>query len=377
MVRLAFRFAVGLLLSFGLARPGAAQAPAAQAPAAQPSAAQAPLVQAPVVQAPVVQAPSGASDPIDAGSLRRPVATYSIVARDSTTGQLGVAVQSHWFGVGSIVPWAEPGVGAVATQSFVDPRYGPLGLALMRHGRSAQQALDALVSTDSGRAVRQVAMVDAEGRVAVHTGDNAIEAAGHRTGAQYAVQANLMENDTVWDAMAEAYESAEGDLAARLLAALEAAQAEGGDIRGKQSAALLVVSAASTGAPWYDRIVDLRIADHPEPVQELGRLVRLNRAYVKLNEGDEHVTQGDLEKAMQSYRAAMELVPDAATNGEAPFWVGITLASEGRVDDAVPFLRRAYAQDAKWATLVDRLPDAGLLPNDALAQQLVDAMTQE
>ncbi len=308
---------------------------------------------------------------------RRPVATYSIVARDSTTGQMGVAVQSHWFSVGSIVPWAEPGVGAVATQSFVDPRYGPLGLELMRHGRSAPEALEALVSTDEGRAVRQVAMVDAEGRVAAHTGERAVEAAGHRTGAQYSVQANLMERATVWDAMAEAYEATEGDLADRLLAALEAAQAQGGDIRGKQSAALLVVRAEPTGAPWSDRLFDLRVEDHPEPVAELRRLVRLQRAYQKLNEGDEHVTEGDIEAAMDAYRTAMELVPDEATNGEAPFWVGITLASEGRVEEAIPYLQRAYAQDDNWAELVPRLPASGLLPDDgALVERLVRRMKE-
>ena len=308
-------------------------------------------------------------------STRRPVATYSIVARDSATGQMGVAVQSHWFSVGSVVPFAEPGVGAVATQSFVDPRYGPLGLELMRYGRTAGEALEALVTTDDGRAVRQVAMVDADGNVAVHTGDDAVQEAGHQTGAQYSVQANMMESASVWPAMAEAYESAEGDLASRLLAALEAAQAEGGDIRGKQSAALVVVRAEPTGQRWSDRIFDLRIEDHETPVQELKRLVRLQRAYQKLNEGDEHVTQGDVQAAMESYRSAMDLVPDEATEGEAPFWVGITLASEDRVDEAIPYLKRAYAQNEQWATLVERLPEAGLLPSMELAKRLQKEMT--
>lgn len=308
-------------------------------------------------------------------STRRPVATYSIVARDSTTGQMGVAVQSHWFSVGSVVPFAEPGVGAVATQSFVDPRYGPLGLELMRYGRTAEEALEALVTTDDGRAVRQVAMVDANGNVAAHTGEDAVQEAGHRTGAQYSVQANMMENASVWPAMAEAYETADGDLASRLLAALEAAQAEGGDIRGKQSAALVVVQEESTGQRWADRLFDLRIEDHETPVEELKRLVRMQRAYQKLNEGDEHVTEGDVQAAMDSYRSAMDLVPDEATDGEAPFWVGITLASEDRVDDAIPYLRRAYAQNEQWATLVERLPEAGLLPSVELAKRLQKEMT--
>lgn len=306
---------------------------------------------------------------------RRPVATYSIVARDAETGQLGVAVQSHWFSVGSVVPWAEAGVGAVATQSFVEPSYGPLGLALMAAGRSARQALDALVSTDEGAAVRQVAFVDAAGTVAVHTGSRAVEAAGHRTGDGYSVQANMMENATVWDAMAEAYERTDGDLAERMLAALDAAQAEGGDIRGKQSAALLVVRAEPTGKPWLDRVFDLRVEDHPEPVRELRRLVGLQRAYHHLNAGDAHVTEGDIEAAMADYRAAMELARDEATNGEAPFWVGITLASVGRVEEALPYLARAYEQDARWADLVARLPAAGLLPDDeSLVQTLIVRM---
>jgi uncharacterized Ntn-hydrolase superfamily protein len=243
----------------------------------------------------------------------------------------------------------------VATQSFVDPRYGPLGLELMRYGRTAKEALKALVTTDDGRAVRQVAMVDTDGNVAAHTGEDAVQEAGHQTGAQYSVQANMMENEEVWPAMAEAYESAEGDLASRLVAALEAAQAEGGDIRGKQSAALLVVRAEPTGRRWEDRVFDLRIEDHENPVKELKRLVRLQRAYQKLSEGDE-LTQGDVQAAMESYRQAMDLVPDEATGGEAPFWVGVTLASEGRVDDAIPYLRRTYQQREAWATLIERLP---------------------
>ena len=308
-------------------------------------------------------------------SERRPVATYSIVARDSATGQMGVAVQSHWFSVGAIVPWAEAGVGAVATQSFVEPSYGPLGLELMRLGRSAPQALAALISTDEGAAVRQVAMVDAQGRVAAHTGAKNIQAAGNHTGAQYSVQANLMENPTVWTAMAHAYETAEGDLADRLLAALEAAQGEGGDIRGRQSAAIIVVSATSTGRPWMDRIFDLRVEDNPRPVAELRRLVTLQRAYRKLNEGDGLVTAGKTDQAMEAYQAAMEMVPDSAINGEAAFWVGITLASIDREADAIPYLRRAYAQSHNWAELVPRLPASDLLPDDqTLVRRLVAGM---
>ena len=305
---------------------------------------------------------------------RRPVATYSIVARDPATGEMGVAVQSHWFSVGAIVPWAEAGVGAVATQSFVEPSYGPLGLELMRMGRTAPEALKALVTTDANEAVRQVAMVDAQGRVDAHTGSGAIFAAGHHVGNGFSTQANMMENPTVWDAMARAFESTRGDLAERLLAALEAAEGEGGDIRGRQSAAIIVVSGTSTGRPWLDRKFDLRVEDHPTPVPELRRLVHLQRAYNALNEGDGLVTDGDIEGAMAAYTRAMDLVPDEATNGEAPFWVGITLASIGREDDAIPYLRRATAQDPNWSELMRRLPAAGLLPSAEVADRLAAAL---
>jgi len=309
---------------------------------------------------------------------KRPVATYSIVAYDAATGQLGVAVQSHWFSVGPIVPFVEPGVGAVATQSFVDSRYGPLGLELMRTGRTAEDALAALVSTDTGEAVRQVAMVDASGRVAAHTGSLAVQAAGHHVGDGYSVQANMMESETVWPAMARAFETAEGDLADRMLAALEAAQAEGGDIRGKQSAALIVAKAEGTGLPWQDRLFDLRIDDHATPIAELKRLVRMQRAYNAMNAGDAFVTAGDMAAALKQYDMAMSLLPDDATNGEAPFWVGITLVGNGDVDDAIPFLKRAQAQDERWAELVTRLPSSKLLPDDeALISRLVSAMRGE
>jgi len=312
------------------------------------------------------------------GMPTRPVATYSIVARDSLTGEMGVAVQSHWFSVGPIVPWAEAGVGAVATQSFAEPAYGPLGLDLMRLGRGAPLALEALVSTDAGEAVRQVAMIDSEGNVAVHTGSRAIQAAGHRMGAQYSVQANLMESPTVWDAMAEAYETAEGDLAERMLAALEAAEGEGGDIRGRQSAAILIVSGESTGRAWADRRFDLRVEDHPDPVGELRRLVQLQRAYAQLNEGDEWLAQDDVARALQSYAEATAIVPDEATNGEAAFWVGVTLAGSERVEEALPYLRRAYRQDPRWAEVVRRLVPPGLLPDDDdLLHTLIEGMSSE
>ena len=307
-------------------------------------------------------AQSQAVDADVAAFARRPVATYSIVARDPVTGELGVAVQSHWFSVGPIVPFAEAGVGAIATQSFVDPSYGSLGLELMKAGRSATDALAGLLVADEHPEVRQVAMIDDAGNVTAHTGASAIIAAGHHVGENYSVQANLMESPTVWPSMAEAFETTEGDLAARMLAALQAAQAEGGDIRGRQSAALIVVSGEPTGLPWVDRIFDLRIEDHEKPLEELARLLHLARAYREMNAGDESMTQSDIAAAVDHYNAASAMVPESA---EMVYWAAVTLASEGRMEEALPRFARAFALESpRWAVLTPRLPAAGLLPDD-------------
>jgi uncharacterized Ntn-hydrolase superfamily protein len=292
----------------------------------------------------------------------RPVATYSIVARDPQTGQLGVAVQSHWFSVGSVVPWAEAGVGAVATQSLVDPAYGPLGLELMRGGRTAPQSLRALVASDDGMEVRQVAMIDAAGRVAAHTGSKCIQYADHVVNAegQFSVQANLMARDGVCQAMAEAYRQGDGDLAERLLAALDAAERAGGDIRGRQSAALLIVSAKSTGKPWVDHLFDLRIEDHPQPVDELKRLVRLQRAYLHMNRGDAAVEENDFVKAAEEYAAAEQFAPEIV---EIPFWHAVTLAGGGRLDEALPIFKRVFERQPIWLQVIPRLAAAGLIPD--------------
>lgn len=287
--------------------------------------------------------------------------TYSIVARDPETGELGVAVQSHWFSVGQIVAWAESEVGAVATQSFVDPSYGPLGLDLMRAGKSAPDALKALIAADSQENVRQVAMIDANGRVAAHTGRKAIIAAGHHVGTNYSVQANLMANDKVWPAMARAFESAKGDLAERMLVALEAAESVGGDIRGKQSAALLVVRGKSTGRPWSDRLFDLRVDDAPDPLRELRRLVRLQRAYNFMNRGDELAAESKWDEAMEHYSRGAELAPEIE---ELPYWKAVTLFSAGREDEALPIFREVFARNPNYVELTRRLPASGLLPDD-------------
>ena len=287
--------------------------------------------------------------------------TFSIVARDPQSGEMGVAVQSHWFSVGSVVTWAEAGVGAVATQALVEVSYGPLGLALMRAGKSAPAALAALLAADEGRDMRQVAMVDTQGCVAVHTGPRCIADAGHEAGEGFSVQANMMARPDVWPAMARAYREASGDLAARLLAALEAGQSAGGDVRGKQSAAILIVKPVSTGRPWADTAMELRVEDHPEPIRELGRLVNVQRAYQRMNRGDELLGARKVEEALREYRAAAEMVPEL---DELPFWHAVTLADLGRVDEALPIFRDVFARNADWATLVARLPQAGLLRDD-------------
>ncbi len=300
---------------------------------------------------------------------KRPVHTYSIVARDAATGEMGVAVQSHWFSVGTGVAWAEAGVGAVATQSFIDPSYGKLGLDLMRAGKSAPDALKSLLAGDEARDVRQVAMIDREGRVLAHTGAKNIPAAGHSLGKDYSVQANLMLNEKVWPAMARAFESTKGDLAERMMAALEAAQAEGGDIRGKQSAALIVVKERSTGRPWLDRVFDLRVDDHTDPLKELRRLLLTARAYNHMNAGDLAVEHKDNEAALREYSAAARLVPD---NAEMIYWHAIALVNMNRVDESLPLFKKVFRMDKNWATLTPRLVKPGLIPdNPALIERIV------
>jgi len=298
---------------------------------------------------------SGAEKPL------RPVHTYSIVALDKATGELGAAVQSHWFSVGALVPWVEAGVGAVATQSFVEPSYGPLGLELMKVGKRADDALAALLRADKNEAVRQVAMVDARGKAAAHTGKNCIAEAGHYAGDGFSCQANMMLKATVWKAMAGAFETAKGELADRLIAALEAAEKEGGDIRGRQSAAIIVVKGKSTGVWWRDRIYDLRVEDHTAPVPELKRLLKLNKAYNHMNQGDEYMTENKTTEAMKEYSRGMAIYPD---NPEMIFWPAVTLASTGKVEDSLPLFKKVFDADPNWALLLQRLPKAGQFPND-------------
>jgi uncharacterized Ntn-hydrolase superfamily protein len=278
--------------------------------------------------------------------------TYSIVARDPETGQLGVAVQSHWFSVGPIVPWALPGVGAVATQANVEIAYGPRALELMREGADSRQALARLVAEDPGAAGRQVAVIDAAGQVAVHTGDACIAHAGHVTGEAVSCQANMMASERVWPEMLEAFNSVDGGLTQRLLAALDAAELAGGDVRGRQSAAILVVPAA--GEPWR-KLVSLRVEDHPDPLPELHRLVSLHEAYGLASRGDELVNEGRHDEAAQAYRRAAELAPD---NAELRFWAGLGHAQAGELDTGVELVREAIASHSGWSDLLERLSPA-------------------
>ena len=288
----------------------------------------------------------------------RPISTYSIVALDAETGQLGVAVQSHWFSVGTVVPWAKAGVGAVATQSIAEPSYGPKGLALMEQGTPADEALQSLLAKDIGENVRQVAMVDAQGNVGVHTGSRCISHASHLTGKNYSVQANIMAKSTVPSAMVQAFESTTGDLAERMLAALDAAEAEGGDLRGRQSAAMLVVSGEPTGDPWTDRIVDLDVADHENPLIELRRLYRISQAYRHAQRGDEYMEKNEMDSALQEYSAATKLYPE---NPELPFWTAVTLAQTGELEKALLIFNDVFSRNGNLRELVPRIVQAGFL----------------
>jgi uncharacterized Ntn-hydrolase superfamily protein len=288
--------------------------------------------------------------------------TFSIVARDSATGQMGVAVQSHWFSTGSLVTWAEAGVGVVATQSMVEVSYGPKGLDGMRSDKSPQTILDELLAKDDGRELRQVAMVNALGLVAAHTGTRCIAEAGHETGEQFSVQANMMLKNTVWHAMAEAFTAASGELSECLMAALDAAQGEGGDIRGKQSAAMLVVKGDKCENPWQGILVDVRVDDHPEPLQELRRLLIVNKAYESMNQGDAFLAEGKISEAFVAYDTAARLAPEII---ELPFWQAVTLAESNRVEEALPIFRKVFNEDPHWLELVKRLPAAGLLKVNA------------
>ena len=286
--------------------------------------------------------------------------TFSIVARDEKTGKIAVGVQSHWFSVGTSVSWAEAGVGAVATQSFTNKSFGIRGLALLKQGKTAQEALDILLLDDAGREVRQVGIVDAKGNVANFTGKNCVDFAGQLKGKNYAVQSNMMLNDKVPAAMVKSYEAnANLPLAERVLEALKAAQKVGGDIRGKQSAAILVVKGEATGKPWDENhLVDLRVDDNAAPLVEMERLLKTHRAYDHMNNGDLATEVNDMKLAMKEYEAAMKMFPK---NLEMQYWTAITLANNGNIQKATLMLKAIYAKEPNWKEMTKRLPKSGLL----------------
>ena len=290
--------------------------------------------------------------------IPRPVSTYSIVAIEKKTKQMGVAVQSHWFSVGSVVSWGEAGVGVVATQAFVEVSYGPLGIALMRAGKSPHQALKSLLAGDDKANVRQVAMLDASGNIAAHTGRTCLPEAGDKRGEEASAQANLMASRNVWPAMISAFERSRGTLAQRLMESLEAAEKEGGDRRGRQSAAMLIVSTKPHVDPWKGRLLDLRVEDHKNPLAELRRLLRIHEAYDHANRGDELVTYGKFEAAVKEYGLASRAAPELE---ELKFWEGVTLLDKGDVRRATPLLKDAFDAREDWKKVLSLLPKYGLL----------------
>lgn len=287
--------------------------------------------------------------------------TYSIVARDPETGDLGVAVQSSYFSVGTDVTWAEPGVGAIATQSIVEKAYGPKGLAALAHGMTPADALKHLTSLDSASALRQVGMVDADGRVAAHTGVACVPARGQILGEEFSVQGNMLASDDVWRAMAPAFRRAEGDLAERLVAVLEQAEQAGGDMRGKQSAALLVVSGDRVEKPWDGVKFDIHVSDSPEPLRELRRLLTIRRAHTLFEDARMAVAAGELDRGIALVEAARNLHPNEV---QFTFWTGIALANAGRRDEARSWLREAFDESEVWRELGRRLALVGMFSGD-------------
>jgi len=293
-------------------------------------------------------------------SFEEPFAnTFSIIAIDTITGEMAVGVQSHWFSVGTIVSWAKSGVGVVATQSFVNPALGTEGIKLMGNGKSANETLEFLINKDEGRDYRQVAMLDKHGNISVFTGKKCVQVANHIKGNNYSIQANMMLNDKVVPEMEKAFiENSDLALAERVLKAMKAGQQAGGDIRGKQSAVLLVVGTEPAEKEWEDKKIDIRIDDHSEPLIELERILNVHKAYEHMNNGDIAIEHGDMELALAEYQAAEQMFPN---NLEMKYWKAIALANNGRLNEALPILERIFEQDKNWLTLTKRLPQSGLL----------------
>ena len=294
--------------------------------------------------------------------------TYSILARDPATGQFGYACQSHFFGVGRLVGWLEPGLGGVATQAFVNVGFGPHGLRALRDGSSAQATVDALVAGDELSAYRQLAVVDASGEVASFTGGLCVPASGSRRGDQVVAQGNMLADDAVYESMIDAYAQSSSGFAGRLLAALRAAEAHGGDARGSQSAVLQVVTGKRSDSPWEESVMDVRVDDHADPVEELARLVSLHVAYDALGAvlfaprvmigAFEDVTDDELAAALQATEGARAVLGD---NLEAAFWKAVLLARSGRKDAAEDLFTEIFAVGAHWRPYLDAIATVGFL----------------
>ena len=287
--------------------------------------------------------------------------TYSIIGRDPERGEIGIAVQSRWFHAGEDVAWIEPGVGAVCTQAMVNPAYGPRGLDLMRGGRSADEALATLAAADEGAEVRQVAMLDATGRFAQHTGKRCVAAAGHTTGEDCCAQGNMLTRESCWGAMVGAFASKER-LTDRLLDALDAAEREDGDARGRQAARILVLRDEPVGDPWEDRVLDLQVVDNPDPVPELRRLVTVKRAYDHLGRAFDLADKGDPRAASDEADAAHALAP---TDDQILFWRATMLGGAGRIGEAADAMREATGVNPRWPDFLRRCIAAGLVPPQA------------
>lgn len=310
----------------------------------------------------IVQVTASAQKP---GNSDKFAHTFSILAKDPVSGDMAVGVQSHWFSVGTAVPWGKSGVGIVATQSFVNPVYGYEGLQLMEKGLSAQEALEKLKKEDEGSAFRQVAMLSRDGSISAFTGEKCVEAALHYVGDHFSIQANMMEDENVVYAMKKAYEENSNlELPERIIAAMKAAQASGGDVRGKQSSALIVVSKDEPEHPWLDKKIDLRVEDHKTPVEELSRLLNTHRAYKYMEEGDVAMENEDPKAALKAYNSAEKLLP---TNDEIKFWKAVALVNSNQVNKSVPIFERLFMNDKRWQRLLKRLPSSNLISIDKTA----------
>lgn len=299
----------------------------------------------------------------------KPIAhTYSIVAFDPMAHEMGVAVQSHWFSVGTGVTWAEAGIGVIATQAITNTSFGLRGLRMLKRGLSAKKVVDKLTQSDKGRENRQLAVLDACGRLAAFTGKNCISEAGHIVGRTYSVQANMMLDKRVWPAMSKSFEKAKGRLAERMLTALEAAQRAGGDIRGCQSAAILVVRNKPSRRPWEDRLIDLRVDDSKEPLADLKRLLRIHRAYEHYESTAPAIESCNMKLARRHFVAAERMYPE---NEEIRFWHAVALVDTGRVKEALPLFKEVFGKNDNWRELLRRLVPSGLSLNEDRLEEIL------